>query len=63
MHGAGSDRVYTIVHVDDCLIFGTRAHVENVKKTIASLFEVKDMGPATFFLGLQITRNRDEKFI
>ena len=59
IYGPPDDRVYTIVHVDDCLIFGKAPAVQKVKTIIASLFEVTDIGPATYFLGLQISRERE----
>jgi hypothetical protein len=50
--------VYLLIHVDDALIVGSSAAVREVKSKFSSLFEVRDLGEAVFFLGLEIVRNR-----
>lgn len=57
--GEGTDRVYVMVHVDDALIAGARDGVDKVKKSMARMFEVKDMGHARHFLGMTIERHED----
>jgi hypothetical protein len=50
---------YVLVHVDDMLIAGSSpAAVARVKAALGDLFEVKDLGAAQFFLGMEITRDR-----
>ena len=61
MFGPQDERVFVLVYVDDCLLFGPTQAVAAVKRLIASLFDVKDVGPATYFLGLQIKRERDAR--
>ena len=50
--------VYMLVHVDDCLVAGSTTGVQTVKTAIKALFDVKDTGPVSFFLGLQVVRDR-----
>jgi hypothetical protein len=51
-------RVYLLVHVDDVLIVGHAPGVVHVKKEFSKLFDVRDLGDAAVFLGLQIVRDR-----
>jgi hypothetical protein len=52
------EQTYVVIHVDDALIVGPSASVLAVKSRISSLFEVRDLGEATLFLGLEIVRDR-----
>lgn len=56
-------KVYSmiLVYVDDLLIAGRFPEVESVKNEIAKIFEVKDEGEATFFLGISIKRDRTNR--
>lgn len=54
-------RLFIIVHVDDLLVIGTKSDVEDAKRTIKALFDVKDMGAAQVFIGLEIRRDRENK--
>jgi hypothetical protein len=51
-------KVFLLVHVDDALIVGTEVGVARVKQIFCSLFDARDLGEATLFLGLQVIRNR-----
>jgi hypothetical protein len=57
--GTGASRVYVLIHVDDALIAGSRASVTAAKKKIAGHFDIKDMGLAKYFLGIDIIRGKD----
>ncbi|XP_019100874.1 PREDICTED: uncharacterized protein LOC109132878 [Camelina sativa] len=49
-----------IVYVDDILIASNSEEaVASVKACLAKQFKTKDLGPAKFFLGLEIARNAD----
>lgn len=48
-------------HVDDLGIVGKK--VARFKKLISSKFEMEDLGPCTFFLGMRVTRDRLSKTI
>jgi hypothetical protein len=50
--------VYLLVHVDDCLLVGNNAGVKYATDVIKSLFDVKDMGAVSLFLGLDVIRDR-----
>jgi hypothetical protein len=50
--------VYLLVHVDDCLLVGNSSGVQYAKAKVKSLFDVKDMGPVSLFLGLDVIRDR-----
>ena len=62
LRGDGDERVHIMVHVDDALVVGQRNAVNAAKKSMASMFEVKDMGAARHFLGITITRHDDNAF-
>jgi hypothetical protein len=51
-------QVHLLIHVDDALIVGPTAAVREVKSKFSSLFEVRDLGEAALFLGLEIVRDR-----
>jgi hypothetical protein len=55
--------VYCLVHVDDCLIGGKAEGVNEVKKVLGTVFKIQDMGNASFFLNMEITRDRAAKTI
>lgn len=54
----GSTFTTIIIYVDDILISGNDPHSINVvKKYLHSLFTIKDMGEAKFFLGIELHRD------
>jgi hypothetical protein len=53
----GGKRVHLLVHVDDVLIVGHAPGVVHVKNEFAKLFDMRDLGDANLFLGLQIVRD------
>jgi hypothetical protein len=53
-----SNKVYLLVYVDDMLIASKDlTGVEHVKTTIGSIFKVRDLGEAKFFLGMEVSRD------
>ena len=52
-----AENVLIFVHVDDCLISGRSGPVAAVKKRLSDRFDVKDLGPAHFMLGMEIERD------
>ncbi len=61
MAGSGPGTVYALVHVDDALLAGSSDAVAWAKAAMANVFEVKDLGEASYFLGLEIVRDRLKK--
>lgn len=55
---------YLLIYVDDILIAApTEADVEKIKEGLLATFEARDLGEATFFLGMDIRRDRQERTI
>jgi hypothetical protein len=55
------EMVYVVVWVNDALLIGTPAAVGDFKAAITKVFNVRDLGRADFFLGMEITRDRTTK--
>jgi hypothetical protein len=47
-----------ITHVDDIAIYGSRLRINWVKKELSRKFEMQDLGPISFYLGMKIERDR-----
>ncbi len=62
-HGLKGPIVSTFV--DDIKIMGPKGSgaIEKVKRELAAAFEMVDMGPISFYLGLKVERNREKKTI
>ena len=52
-----------LVYVDDIKIIGSRAAVDSLKQQLCSKFEMTDLGPISYYLGMTVTRNRKLKTI
>ena len=51
--------VYILVYVDDLLVAGKdKASVDAVKKDLQSVFDIRDLGNAGVFIGIEIVRDR-----
>lgn len=56
---SGASVVYVAVYVDDLLIFSNNATMKNeLKRSLSSSFDMKDLGEASSCIGMQITRDR-----
>ena len=52
------DKVIIAIYVDDLLILANNSRIlNNIKRRLQERFAMKDLGPATYFLGIQITNN------
>ena len=59
-----SPPAYLLIYVDDILVITNNTSMLNsVKNQISTAFETRDLGPATFFLGIDIIRDRTTKTI
>ena len=61
--GSGVDTIYLLVYVDDMLIAARGDHASGVYDAIKELFTVRNLGNATYFLGMHIARNRAARTI
>ena len=53
--------LWILIYVDDILIVGPTAKVQDFKKIISMKFSMKDLGPVHWYLGMEITRDRHTK--
>ena len=59
--GAGNEMVLLGVYVDDILLLShSLGKIVHVKTAMSKAFEIKDMGEATYILGMRIIRNKEE---
>lgn len=49
---------YLLVWVDDILVAGSPESVQGVKDVLHASFDVRDLGEANFFLGMEVERDR-----
>jgi hypothetical protein len=55
--GAERQATYVLVWVDDILVAGLdREEIAAVKKLLGAVFNVRDLGKAKYFLGMEVTR-------
>ena len=53
-----------ILYVDDLLLLGEDLHkINDVKHQLGKLYQMKDLGPASSYLGIRMTRNRNTRAI
>ena len=56
--------VFLILYVDDILLIGNNVEMlSNVKKWLANQFQMKDLGEASYILGIQLICNRRNKLL
>ena len=52
--------VYIAVYVDDLLIIGPSiAEIKNIKRSLRNRFQMTDLGPCSYYLGMSIRRDRE----
>jgi hypothetical protein len=55
-------KIFVVSHVDDCLLVGPSIKdINALKKQLARVYDIEDLGPAQYFLGVEITRQRSER--
>jgi hypothetical protein len=57
--GEHPSAVYVLIHVDDAVIVGQPQDVAEVKQQLGAIFDIKDLGSASYFLSIEITRSED----
>ena len=56
--------VVLVLYVDDILLIGNDVEtLSNVKKWLPEQFQMKDLGEASYILGIQIIRDRKNKIL
>ena len=56
--------VFLVLYVDDIVLIGNDVEtLLNVKKWLAEQFQMKDLGEASYILGIQIIRDRKNKLL
>nr|XP_028962169.1 uncharacterized protein LOC114826260 [Malus domestica] len=56
--------VILLLYVDDIIITGSAMpFITEVIQSLAKEFEIKDLGPLHYFLGIQIVQNKDDMFL
>src|ERR1044071_2386747 len=60
----GSDIAYLLIYVDDIILTtSTEALRMRLLNTLSGEFAMKDLGPFSYFLGIQVTRTGDKMFL
>jgi hypothetical protein len=54
---------YTVVWVDDSLVIGSHSAVEETSQALSVVFDIRDLGEANFFLGMEIERDRGSRIL
>ncbi|CRG92846.1 hypothetical protein PISL3812_09917 [Talaromyces islandicus] len=56
--------VYIAVYVDDLLIIGPSvAEIKNIKRSLRNRFQMTDLGPCSYYLGMFIRRDRQNRIL
>ena len=56
-------KVFILVYVDDILVVGkTMDSINHVKSKLEGVFDVRDLGEASYFLSINIIRDRPSKY-
>jgi hypothetical protein len=57
--GSYSSAVYLLIHVDDAVIVGQSEAVAEVKQQLGGIFDIKDLGEASYFLSIEIILSKE----
>ncbi|KAK2066329.1 hypothetical protein P8C59_000158 [Phyllachora maydis] len=53
---------FIVTYVDDCLFIGPNiGYITDLKKRLNKVYAIEDLGPAAYFLGVQIKRDRPNR--
>ncbi|KAK2070629.1 hypothetical protein P8C59_005106 [Phyllachora maydis] len=53
---------FIVTYVDDCLFIGPNiGYITDLKKRLNKVYAIEDLGPAAYFLGMQIIRDRPNR--
>jgi transposase InsO family protein len=60
----GTDITLLIVYVDDMIVTGSNLHeIGELRDYLAKEFEMKDLGDLKYFLGIEVSRSKQELFL
>ncbi|CAL9097973.1 unnamed protein product, partial [Musa textilis] len=62
-HSNKGDTAILIVYVDEIILTGKDQNFKILKHILAKEFEIKDLGHLKYFLGIEITRSKNEIFV
>jgi len=64
IRASGSTKTFLVLYVDDILLIGNNvAALQEVKSWLGSCFAMKDLGEASYILGIKIHRDRSRRLI
>ncbi|KAK2074616.1 hypothetical protein P8C59_008810 [Phyllachora maydis] len=53
---------FIVTYIDDCLFIGpNKGYITDLKKRLNKVYAIEDLGPAAYFLGVQIIRDRPNR--
>ncbi|KAK2068655.1 hypothetical protein P8C59_003285 [Phyllachora maydis] len=53
---------FIVTYIDDCLFIGPNiGYITDLKKRLNKVYAIEDLGPAVYFLGMQIIRDRPNR--
>ncbi|KAK2066946.1 hypothetical protein P8C59_000724 [Phyllachora maydis] len=53
---------FIVTYIDDCLLIGPNiGYITDLKKRLNKVYAIEDLGPAAYFLGVQIIRDRPNR--
>jgi hypothetical protein len=52
------NRVFLLLFIDDIIVIGKRQDIDKIKARILKEWDGKDLGPAEYFIGFEIIRDR-----
>ena len=60
----GDHEIILILYIDDLLIMGNnQPMIHSIKKQLMAAYQMKDLGAATSYLGIKITRDQKQRSI
>ena len=60
----GNSRIFLVLYVDDILLMGNdKSALQEVKDWLSQRFMMKDLGEATYILGIRIYRDRSQRLL
>ena len=59
-----NERIIIDVYVNDILIVGSsKSEIQTIKDRLSETFQMTDLGPVSYYLGMKVTRDRPNRII